>query len=292
MNFATPAVLLVLVFLPGVLARSAYLRGRWESHPFKTASIVEEVAYGAGLSLLFHYTWMCLCLKLGSSVNLKAFLTLAYGPGTGNDGFEAAKSEVAANWQLALTYFVSLYAAALISGQVAHRVIRWWKLDLKFQPFRFAHDWFYLFSSERLQFKNRIGDRPNVFTLVALLIEQSGSAYIYRGVLDGFFYDEDGQLDRILLQDPYRATLEELEKIELDTAKELKGKDAATIDKMTQEKLSSCFKPIDGTYMVLFASDVRNINIKYLQLSPTPGPGTSSPARARKWTLQWPLQKR
>ena len=69
MSFAAAAIIILLVLLPGVIFRLAYTRGQFETHPFRTAPIGEEVAYGAVFAVIIHSLAIWILHVRGVQVN-------------------------------------------------------------------------------------------------------------------------------------------------------------------------------------------------------------------------------
>ena len=141
MNFATPAVVLLLLGLPGVIFRRAYLRGVWQSHPFRRGSIGEEIAISAALTVGIHVVGLWLANAFGYRVDFHLALSLVYGPGPGNSQFDAALLAASSALPLILFYLTLASIGAWLAGYGMHRFVRFGRLDLQMRTFRFDHPW-------------------------------------------------------------------------------------------------------------------------------------------------------
>lgn len=267
MNFAAPALLLVLLLLPGVIARGAYQRGNWSSHPFRTGAIGEEIALGSLAAVVLHIAAALVARLWGFQVRPDLVLALLYGPSQNSDLFKKAVDNVTANIGHISTYMVTLYAAAWCGGYCLYHIVRGGKVDLQVRPFRFSHEWHYLFSGEILDVDRRGGpwsaDQFEI-TVVALLLDQQDGSYIYRGWLRHYFFDKDGQLDTLVLRYPERAKLCDV----LASEKRRNGVVAEQPDASSEAESTTAivepFSQIPGDMFVIRAADIRNINIRYL----------------------------
>jgi len=252
MNFAAPALLILLLLLPGIIARNSYLRGTFQAHPFKSKSIAEEAAFSAVISVLIHLTFISATNHLfpAKKVNIEYAIALLFGPASGNDKFSKALTNVSSNAEAIASYFAILYIFSYLAAVAAHIMVRAGRCDLQSNVLRFDHPWYYLFTSNILDFDKMSRPFPStsvdvVFTSV--LVEQDGKTFVYRGIVDKYYFDADGALDRILLMGAQRAVLSEIleqEKKELDV-----------------------YVPFawitDSDYLVIFMKDVINLNVHY-----------------------------
>jgi len=87
--------------------------------------------------------------------------------------------------------------------------------------------------------------------MISAIIEVAKDAVLYVGVLDDFFFDSDGKLDRLILQSVARRPLS------ADKSK------SATEIGSTDER----FYDIDGDSFVLRYEDVKTLNVQYVKLT-------------------------
>jgi hypothetical protein len=253
-NFATPALILLLLALPGVIFRWAYLRGCWESHPFKRTSIAEEIGYSAAISVALHVCAIGVLSTFRWRFDIEAMLSLLFGPAAGNPAFESSLRVTADSFYLVLLYLAVLYICAWLGGHGLHRAVRFGRIDIQSRTLRFNHPWHYLFTGEILDFDRMHGPFPSSSiecAFVAALLEQGDELHLYRGTLGEVHYDKDGELHRLILEYPQRAKLSDVE------SEEGQGE---------QGDVEKVFHQINGRYFVLFAAEIKNINIQYAML--------------------------
>ncbi len=80
--------------------------------------------------------------------------------------------------------------------------------------------------------------------------------FIYSGILEEFYLSENNGLDRLVLYNVYRRTLEN------DFPKDLK-KQSSILDKGTDER----YYNMPGDSFVIPYSEIKNMNITYLTLT-------------------------
>jgi hypothetical protein len=106
--------------------------------------------------------------------------------------------------------------------------------------------WYYLLSGADFD----EGDVPD-FIVVSAIVDVAGAPYLYMGVLEDYFLNEEGGLDRLILQQVMRRPLR--------------------CDKLPEEKDRNLarFYPIDGDYFVLRYSEAITLNVEYVKFEST-----------------------
>lgn len=89
--------------------------------------------------------------------------------------------------------------------------------------------------------------------MISAIIEVAKDAVLYVGVLDDFFFDSEGKLDRLILQGVVRRPL--------SADKNTASPDAAAGDER--------FYDVDGDSFVLRYEDVKTLNVQYVKLTST-----------------------
>ncbi|RJG11682.1 hypothetical protein [Massilia cavernae] len=123
--------------------------------------------------------------------------------------------------------------------------------------FRF-HDapWYYLLTGA--DFSN--DDKPDLI-VVSAIVEVAKEGILYVGFLDDFYFDSEGQLDRLILQEVSRRP------ITLDKPAVESG-DAEDVQR---------FYPIDGDNFVLRYSEAITLNVQYVKLTETSDAADTEP---------------
>ena len=251
MNFAFPALLIVVLLLPGFLFRYWYRKGAWE-YPIHVESFSEGVFKGVVAAAALHAAWICGARFVGQIIDFHAVLVLLSGA-TGQE-LNQALYAVTDHPGKVFLYFFSLYVASPLTGWACHTLVRNFRLDHKFSFLRFDNDWHYVLSGEFLNFPDR---KPPLnseiaFVQVSLVTEIGGDPFLITGSLEEFFFDREGRLDRLVLADTYRRPL---------------GKDR---DEGVEQKAlakDARFYRIQGNYFVVPYAEVRNLNVGYWTLT-------------------------
>jgi hypothetical protein len=264
MNFAAPALIVLLLFLPGILLRAAYQRGTWETHPFRAGPIGEELAYGALYAILLHWIWTGLVGLTPYRVAPEQVFALLYGTGPNNVGLEKAFASISSNSRPIFLYFTTICTGAWALGMSLHILVRHFHWDVRLRPFRFTHEWHYVFSGEILDFGKLIGElefKQHDDTLIAAMVDLDEGSFIYRGRLKRYFFDAEGKLDTIVLEYPERAKFCDIRETEI---------------KGSVRDANHLFQPIEAHYLALPAKNVRNFNLLYVssQVSATTAPAS------------------
>jgi hypothetical protein len=244
MTVAFPALVIFLILLPGFIARSRIKRVErqvLDYSPF--GQVVSEAVVWAGS---LHIVWVLLAQWLnGAELNVEIVLQLL-STDTAVQG--QALSHVAGQAGKVTTYFSTLLAAAYLLPSGIRWAISARRLDRLGSRwnslFRFSGaPWYYLLSGADFD----AGNTPDLIA-VSAVVNVAGSPYIYTGLLDEYFIDQSGNLDRIVLQQVMRRPL--------------------TADKMpeTGGREQERFYPVEGDYFVLRYSEAITLNIEYIKL--------------------------
>jgi hypothetical protein len=206
MQFATIALFILVILLPGFIFRKAYSRwGIGEPYrPVDERPLTEQVPSAIVVSAIFHAVWIEVCYLLQSPpVNLKALLMILLG-NFGKDSAELspALDSLSRHPYLILSYFVTICLAASVFGVVLKWLVRGLGLDLYVSFLRFDDDWFYQLTGERERFGVRpwhdLPRIPNGVVLTAIVAHEK-DIYQYTGAIEDYFYGRDGELERVVL---------------------------------------------------------------------------------------------
>ncbi|NHZ93497.1 hypothetical protein F2P45_31510 [Massilia sp. CCM 8733] len=251
MNIALPALIAFLLLLPGFIFRTRLKRSERTSLDFSPFGQV--VAEAVLWSLMAHLAWLALsAVVFGQRFEpLVLMELLSSAPAIQADATVA----VAAGFGWIAAYFVSLFLASFVLPTMARLIISRYRLDRSTAPlgpfFRF-HDapWYYLLTGA--DFKDE--DAPD-FIIVSAVVEIAKEAVLYVGVLDEFFVDAEGQLDRMVLQGVSRRPM----------VADKPGPDAA------EASDSERFYEVDGDSFVLRYSETITLNVQYVKITEEQG---------------------
>jgi hypothetical protein len=260
MNVALPAIIVFFLLLPGFIFRSGLKRAERQSLDYSPFGQV--VAEGVLWSCALHAAWLAAAyygadLRLDTRVIMDL---LSASPTAQSEGIKmVAERDVRIG-----TYFVSLLVFSFAVPPASRLVVVRFRLDSRDSPVRsiFRLDgapWYYVLTGADFP-KNEVPD----LIYATAIVDAAGTPMLYRGVVDDFHVSQDGELDRLILQNttrrplasdkpsPRTPTLWESLKSGLGWAQEA--------------PLPERFYPIDGDLFVLRYAETVTLNIQYLRL--------------------------
>lgn len=248
MNVALPALIVFLLLLPGFIIRTRLKRAERSSLDFSPFSQV--VAEAVLWSLLAHLLWLVLSAAVFKQhfEPLVLMKLLSSAPQSQTD----AALSVANRFNWIGSYFVSLFLASFLLPALVRWVTSKYRLDRSGAPLAFLfrfHDapWYYLLTGADFAEE----DAPDAI-VVSAIVEVAKEAVLYVGVLDEFYVDAEGQLDRMVLQGVSRRPV------------------AADRSGRAEEELER-FYQVDGDSFVLRYSEAITLNIQYVRLTSEDG---------------------
>jgi hypothetical protein len=252
-NFALPAITLLLLLLPGILAVQGFLGriGRKTSDPVGQAGLTWAGLVALLIAPVIHLVLGSLLhLVNAPAPDLHAVLVLLSGQFDDSTEFSRTVDAVIGHpWQITL-YFAGASLLGLMTGWMAQRFVRSTQLDRTFSAFRFASDWHYLFEGE---IRSDL-PRPE-FVVVAVTVEHAGQTYLYVGVLRHYAVDRQGELARLHMNSVVRRPI---------------GEDRRHGQEQQLPDRTGRFYPITGDELVIVFRDVRTLNVRYMYLKPKP----------------------
>lgn len=260
MNIAFPALIVLLLLLPGVLLSYWYRRGFFQRSPVTLNPIRDEVGRGIVLAIFVHPAALSVLWCFGSTLDTQALLSLLLKRTPLSN--ETVSEGLLLHW---FVYLVGVNAAAIGVGIFLHSVVRGLHLDLRYDRLRFSNEWHYLFSGEARVFTADQSERDFAsirqfidsddidFIFVSVVIEQGGGPILYWGDLTDFFFDTNGALESIVLQSAQRRRFNSDEDRQ-------EGGAATPVD-------DERFYPIRGDYLVIRYADVKTLNLEYLRIA-------------------------
>lgn len=160
--------------------------------------------------------------------------------------------QVGAEFAWIAAYFASLLVASYSLPMIVRNATSKFRLDREDAPFssifRFDAPWYYLLTGADFT-----EDEEPDFIKISAIVEVAKDAVLYVGVLDDFYFDADGQLDRLILQNVSRRPL-------------ASDKPAEKSQNGNEEQR---FYPIDGDNFVLRYSEAITLNVQYVKLTAT-----------------------
>lgn len=247
MNVALPALIVFFVLLPGLIARAQFKLVEDSSLDYSPFGRV--VLTAVLLAALGHFIWLTISYFLFDRwLDTSVFLKLLSSGPNESGAIDAAAST--SSW--VTIYFVTLFAASYLIPTVLQVVVRRCRLDRHNSTFswlfRFHQaPWYYLLTGADFDEKSR----PD-FIIVSAVVPIGNRSWIYSGMLDEFFVDKNGVLDRLILQQVTRRPLNK--------------------SSINDQESSSEYFEIAGDYFVLRYKETITLNIEYIKLIDEAGP--------------------
>ena len=244
MNLAFPALVVFILLLPGFIARSRFKRAErtlLDFSPFGEAAI-EAVLWAC----IFHVLWILIVAWIfGRFLKPEIVLHLLSSDAAKQS---VAIGEVVQNFREIIEYFLSIFAGAYLLPTLIRWFITQFRLDrneaLLGRWLRFHQaPWYYLLSGSDFS----KDDEPD-FIAISAIVNVAGKAVLFTGILDEYFVDSEGVLDRLILQDVMRRPIDD-DKPDVPTG----------IDPLR-------FYSVDGDYFVLRYSEAITLNVEYIKL--------------------------
>lgn len=248
MNVALPTLIVFFLLLPGFIFRTNLKRAERTSLDFSPFGQVAAEAILWALAL--HAAWL-----YGSHLIFKhdfepvvLLSLLSSAPAVQADATAAVGRQF--NWIAG--YLSTLTGLSYTLPKVIRYIISRYRLDragAKFSSiFRFHQaPWYYLLTGADFAPE----DAPD-FIVVSAIVEIAKEAVLYVGILDEFYVDAEGKLDRLVLQGVARRAI-------------AKDKHAGASE---DGNADARFYAVDGDNFVLRYSEAITLNIQYVRLTP------------------------
>ena len=247
MNIAFTTLAILLLAMPGYVARSAYLTDDF-TRDVLPANWTNEIALAILYSLPFHFIGVTLVTHLylngylSANVNFDVLFRLLAGE-YGKDGaeFSHLSNNMYQYIHRIAVYFICILLIAELFGILLRKIVWNYKLDVRIPTlFRYRNRWLYLLTGrDQLHLED-----PHI-TVVDALTELGSGTKLYRGLVVGFTSNENGDLEDLYLGDTFRGKFVEL---------------------ASGEQLFD-WQDIPGDFFILKYEDIKNLNISFLPAS-------------------------
>jgi hypothetical protein len=236
LNVALSAAVLLILSLPGIIARRVYL-----SFPFAKRYAVTSIADEIALSVIPALLLQCGMMEAVECLTpYRVDLVLLGDLLTGSARAATAAFANLEQWLIPIAiYNLVLWSLAVFLAWVLRSAVVKYRLDLRFRPLRFTNEWYYFLTGR--EWDRSPGDIALVMVDAFAVI--GNTSFIYSGRLDSYKLGRDGNLDYICLTNTRRWT----------------GPNA--------------FAPvvIPGEALILRYETIANLNISFVKLSETSG---------------------
>lgn len=200
MSLVLGSILLFILISPGLIFRYAYLQGTYAKQTFKI-SAVDEIFWALVPALFLQISGFTV-VEHFLPYNIR--LDFIYQLTTGN--IDILDFGIIRKSLLPFTvYMLVLILIALLLGFLVRKLIKSFRLDLRYPFLRLNNEWYYLFSGEILDFLDAPEESRNIEMIqVDALIHTSEGAVVYSGTLVNYYLSKDNGLDRLYLSKVYR----------------------------------------------------------------------------------------
>jgi len=240
MNIAFPALLIFLLILPGLIFNSAFYK--IENIPLTYVPFTKKTIISAVVTLILHTIGLLVLTSIvHHSLSVKPLLVLISGV-QGKEYSAVLSALTMGQLFYSAIYLLIIYFTAYICGRFFRLLIIQFELD-RYPIFEIDSPWYYLFKGYEWE-----DGKPGGVQIAAIL-EMSGKCFLYVGILQNFFLNSDGNIDRLVLTNAMRRKI---------------YKDKKPDEPKTD--LSKRFYPIDGNYFVLKYAEVKNLNVQFIKI--------------------------
>jgi hypothetical protein len=236
MNIAFPAFFILVLIIPGFIFQNSYEKVENTSIEKKPFDVSSSLAFFYAL-ILHIFLSAILVPMFGNEINYEICIKLL----TGSKSLSASDVAVMSRSIPAIIlYFASSFLLAYVLGKLSQ------KLVFRFNPYKssklaFDTPWYY-------ELTGKLSETQDAELIkLSCLVESKNTAFLYYGVLEDFYLDSDGQLNRVVLSGAMRRPI---------------ASDASE----TTTSSTTRFYEIKGDRLILKYEDIKNINIEYLYI--------------------------
>lgn len=187
MNIALPALLIILLIMPGFVFLGAFERR--ENTVIDRKPFDMSFRLAVFLAALVHILATQFSAWIGKAVQLSYAIKLLTGAKLTDDDI----SVITQNIDWITTYFLVTMIGSFVLGKFAQYLV------LKYSPYKnslysFDTPWYY-------ELKGMLSSKQDAQLIKAsCLLGLSSGSYLYYGIVDAFYLTKEGQLDRLVLE--------------------------------------------------------------------------------------------
>lgn len=244
MSFALATVLLFIIIIPGLVARFCYFTFPF-SNQARQVDLITEIFWSIVPGFTIQFIYLIIVEHLTKyNVNFPYIGALINGIKEENISLvSAVMNNIHKNIFEIIEYNIILLTVAAIIGFLFKFVVRGFRLDIRFNFFRFNNKWFYILSGEILDIeRGGITSREITVIGIDILCRVGNENILYIGELANYYLNSTGDLDALLIRYPMRRKFLD-DKQEPDT-----------------------YYNIPSDYLYIPYRDIVNLNINYFEL--------------------------
>ncbi|MBU1170014.1 MAG: hypothetical protein KKD44_10670 [Proteobacteria bacterium] len=192
MNIAFSTLVIIMILSPGFIFKKSYSWGDGgffdEYKPLSSYTAICVI-----ISIFFNLIAVSIVEGLHLyKVEIDTILDILISSKTFKHG------PIVSSYKQILIYFFVLYLSSWLLGKLLQKIVIKTGIDIKLPwLFKFEAPWYYILKRPKDGYGKEIKN-PVIFIDVTVGIE--GTSYLYRGVLQDFFFDKGGNLDRIFIE--------------------------------------------------------------------------------------------
>lgn len=241
MSIALTTILLFIFVFPVTVANRAYSSGEL-SYKFTKSSILDEILKSVFSSLVFHLLTIKFVSFLGYEIDYQFIKSLIIQ----SESSQLDLSILSKDWLNIISYFFLLFCISFAFFYLVRNLIRYFKIDRKWDFLRYDNFWYYLLSAEVLQIKEYNQDNninlSSITRYVDVLTKSEKGNVIYSGALVEYQLAENDSLEFIVLATPKKQIIKE-------------------------NRLEEESRIIPSKYFVIPYKEILNFNIIYKQIT-------------------------
>lgn len=270
-NIAFNTIIYILIFIfPGVLFRRAFFSGKFKSH-FDSGNTFERILWNILFSLLCIITFCLIVVSINEISSVKIAFDLTNESILSSfdciyenkfpDIFKSVESV-----KSSIKLLLSIYLFSLLIGVFLNKTIFYLALEKRFEIFKFQDNWQYLTNSNK---NNNPSHSAGDLHYTKVDIKTSNQE-LFTGKLHDIFYDKEGSIDTITIQDAYKfykcKVVDDREQIEF-IRKNISDDDPAIIIHIDNNNDFVYRKRIKGNLFTIFNNEIENVSITYIKIS-------------------------
>ena len=245
MSFALATVLLFIIIVPGLVARFCYFTFPFTNQA-RQIDLVTEIFWSIipGFAIQFIYIVVVEHFTI-FRINFPFIGALINGIKEENIFLVSAVMNNIHEYILEIVvYNITLLAISAFIGYFLKIIVRWLRLDIRYNFFRFNNKWFYILSGEILDIENGEKTSREITVIgVDILCKVGGENILYIGELANYYLNSTGDLDALLIRYPIRRKF------------------------LDDDLGEGSYYNIPSDYLYVPYRDIVNLNINYFELN-------------------------
>lgn len=219
MNIAFGTLFILILLSPGFVCRYAFLKGPYSRNNFRPA-VSDDIFWSVIPAVLIQLSAYSFLKLTGYDPSIKDLYLLMTGAKDGIN-FDTVNNNISSFF----LYTIVILSLSFLIGSIARWIVMKFELDTKYNILKVNNEWYYLFSG-------KLAKEAVDFIQLDVLVNSNKGTTLYSGILENYFLNKEGGIDRLYLITVYR-------------------------DKNYK---------MPGDHFVIFGKEILNVNITYFKL--------------------------